>query len=190
MNPTAYTIYELAGGAILRSGYRADFEDLLDHLDEGQALYAGEALEDHRWKIINGEKVSLTPTVDMVALEKELLLQIDMNAEAVRGLFITNTASQPTVYLEKFDEAELFMANAEISEQLTPNLVKDAARYGIDRFTAAMVIISKRYEWKSISAEIEDIRLSAKDAVRAATDAESKRLAAAIDWSAVAQLAT
>lgn len=126
---------------------------------------------------------------DIGALEAELLARIDAEAEGVRGLFVTNTASQAGVYLVKEAEAKAFVADSGLDEAETPNLTREAARTGQSRMQVAMAILAKAAEWREISAVIEDIRLGAKDAVRAAATAPAKRAAAVVDWSAVTDLA-
>lgn len=127
---------------------------------------------------------------DIGELEFELLADIDNQAERVRGLFITNTASQPSVYLQKEQEAEALMANLEIGEGETPNITREAARTGETRFDVAVAILTQANLWRQISAMIEDVRLGSKDAVRAAQTVGEKRQMAQIDWSGIESLAT
>lgn len=127
---------------------------------------------------------------DIAQLETQLLAEIDRQAEAVRGLFITNTASQPSVYLAKEAEAEAYVADPNIALGLIPNIVREAERTGDTLMNVSAVILTKAQEWRTVSAIIEDLRLGAKDAVRAAGSVVGKRTAAAVDWSAVAALAS
>ena len=120
--------------------------------------------------------------VDLTALEFELLADIDQQAEQVRGLFITNTPSQPAVYLQKEAEAEAFMADQNIAPALIPNLVREAARTGETLFDVAVVILTQAQFWREKSAQIEDLRLGAKEQVRAATTVAGKRAAAKVEW--------
>jgi hypothetical protein len=186
---TEYTIYNIASKRIIRAGDHPELDFLETRLEEGQGLLRGEALDDRFWIVDDGVKQSVGEQIDLDVLTEELLLSIDQSAEATRGLFITNTASQPAVYMAKEAEAHALMADLEISDDLVPNIAREALRTGESRFDVAVVILTKAENWRQISAVIEDIRLAAKDGVRAATDAESKRLAAAIDWSAIAALA-
>lgn len=124
-------------------------------------------------------------SANMADLEAELLAKIDTEAEAIRGRFITNTPSQPAVYMAKESEAEAYMADQNISEALIPNLVREAARTGESVYQVAWVILSQAHQWRQISAVIEDLRLGAKDRVRAASTVGAKRQTAVIDWSPI-----
>ena len=132
-------------------------------------------------------EIKLEPEA-VAELEFSLLARIDVEAEQVRGRFITNTASQPSVYLQKEQEAEAFMANQEINPALIPNLVREATRTGETVYQVAWVILSMAHEWSQISAAIEDLRLGAKDQVRAAQTVAGKRQAANIDWTPILNL--
>lgn len=124
-------------------------------------------------------------TVDIIALEAQLLAAIDAEAEAIRGLFITNTPSQPSVYLQKEQEAERFMADQNVSLTLIPNLLLEAERTEDTVFNVAATILTMAYNWRQISATIENLRLGAKDQVRIATTVAGKRAAAKIDWAPI-----
>ena len=103
----------------------------------------------------------------------------------MRGKFITNTASQPAVYLAKEAEAVAVLADPETPESATPHITLEAARTEQSRGSLAAVIVAQADAWRQISAQIEDIRLAAKDAVRAASTVAGKRAAAIVDWSAL-----
>jgi hypothetical protein len=184
-----YTIFETATGRIIRSGVSGDLALLRENLAPGWALYEGEALDDGEWVMLDGVKTAYVAEIDLQALETELLAAIDLSAEITRGHFITNTASQPVVYLAKEAEATALMADIDLSPALTPNITLEAARRGETRFDVAVVILTQAHNWREMSAVIENMRLGAKDAVRAASTAEAKRAAADIDWSGVLALA-
>jgi hypothetical protein len=184
-----YTLYDASTGQIQRSGEHPDLDFLRQNLAEGMAVYEGEALDDARWRMVDGAPVAVEAEIDLAALEKELLNYIDLSAEALRGHFITNTASQPVVYLAKESEALALMEDPDLSPALTPNLTLEAARLGESRFDVAVVILTQAHNWRQMSAVIENMRLSGKDAIRAADTAEAKRLAADVDWSPILALA-
>jgi hypothetical protein len=186
---TEYTIYNIASERIVRWGDHPDLDFLETRLEEGHALLRDKALDDRFWIVVNGVEQSVSEQIDLDVLTTELLLSIDQSAEATRGLFITNTASQPAVYMAKEAEATALMADLEISDDVVPNIAREAQRTGESRFDVAVVILTKAETWRQISAMIEDIRLSAKDGVRAASNAVTKRQAAVIDWSAITALA-
>jgi hypothetical protein len=128
--------------------------------------------------------------IDINQMELALLAEIDQAAEAVRGYFITNTPSQPAVYMAKHAEAEAFMLDQEISDVMIPNIAKEAIRLGTTKFAVAVSILTQAEIWRQVSAEIEDLRLGAKANVRAATTVAAKRQAAVIDWAPIISLAS
>lgn len=129
-------------------------------------------------------------TIDLAALEYALLAEIDSQAERVRGLFITTTPSQPTIYKEKEDEALAYMADPVIDPQFIPNLVREAARESMSILDVASTILYMAHNWRQVSAVIEDLRLAAKNAVRAQSTVAGKRQAALVDWSAIEAMAS
>lgn len=188
MDPNDYTIYDIVSRRILRSGHRPDVEWLEGQLEEGQAIIKGEALADTEWTIISGQKVAIDRVVDLRAIALEYSASIDAQAEAVRSLFITNTPSQPAVYLMKEAEAQALVANPDTPEAETPSITLEAVRIGESRFDTAVVILTQAQAWRTVSAEIEDIRLRAKDIVRAAENREEMQQALQVDWSPITAL--
>lgn len=183
-----YSVYVEVTGEILKSGecpgdvYEAQADE-----SQGEKVWP-ERLDDTLWRIVDGVKVAREP--DLVEVERVVLSGIDRAAENVRSLFITNTESQAGVYLVKEAEAREFLAApSETGAELTPNLTREAARTGSTRTAVATLIVAKAAHWREISAVIEDMRLGAKDAVRAATTEAGKRSAGNIDWSPVTDLA-
>lgn len=128
-------------------------------------------------------------TIDPAEVERALLEKIDREAEQVRALFITNTPSQPAVYLQKESEARAYMENPDIDDAEIPNIAREAVRTGTTKAEVAANILALAQQWRQISAEIEDLRLAAKDAVRAAQGVKGKRQAAIVDWSPIIALA-
>lgn len=178
-----FTVYNVATGEIARSGF-CDEASLPLQAGDGEAVLAGVALDDTRYRIVDGQPVAREE--DAAAVERALLSTIDRSAETVRALFVTNTESQAGVYLAKESEARALTDDPGLAESRTPHLTLEAARLGASRAELAAAILAKAAEWRAISAVIEDIRLGAKEAVRAAPTAAAKRQAlAALDWTPV-----
>lgn len=173
-----YTVYDRETGVITQSGASSN-PMIWDTPIHGVIL--GIDLDDSLYKINTEtlEPIELDTVVNIVPL----LRQIDEQAEHVRSLFITNTPSQPAVYMAKEAEAMALMSDPEISESLTPNITMEATRTGETRFDVAVVILTQANAWRQISAIIEDRRLSAKEQVRNTKQPYN------VDWSDIEALA-
>lgn len=191
-----YTLYEIATDKILHSGSSGHPQQYV--VDGETDVLVGIALDDTRFRV-DHETRTYYEFVDPIELEEErrhALRAIDEQAEGIRGLFITNTPSQPSIYLEKEKEALAYVAWMAIPEEAnpgdppsTPNMSLEALRTGTLLYDVAAVILTQANLWRQVSAVIEDMRLAAKDAVRAATDAAAVRSAVAIDWAAIRAMA-
>lgn len=120
---------------------------------------------------------------DIAEVEAELLAAIDQKAEEVRARYITNTPAQAAVYLEKEREALAIKADPAIDGADVPHLAREAARLGQSLDAVATTVLARAAYWRQVSAVIEDLRLAAKERVRAAGTVPAKRAAMAIDWS-------
>lgn len=124
-------------------------------------------------------------TVDLAPLKAEALREIDAGAEATRGLFLTLGSGQAMVYNQKQEEALAFMGNMEISPGEVPHLHAEATRNGISMFDQAVIYLTMREQWLTVSPIIENTRLAAKEAVSQATNPAEITAAKNIAWSAL-----
>ncbi|TPJ51657.1 MULTISPECIES: hypothetical protein [unclassified Mesorhizobium] len=121
---------------------------------------------------------NLTP-LRAAAVEK-----IDNSAGEVRKLFITSVPGQEMVYQQKRVEAELLMAQLDISPSEIPHITAEAALNGITPYDQAVIVLTMSEQWTAISAQIETMRLAAKAAVAQATNPAAIEQASNVDWSA------
>ena len=127
--------------------------------------------------------MQLSLTKNLEPLRAAALARIDASAEATRGIFMTLGSGQAMVYDQKRDEAEIYVANPETSPGELPHLAAEAAQNGISMFDQAVIYLTMRQQWLTVSPMIENRRLTAKAAVAVATTPAQIEAAANIDWS-------
>ena len=112
-------------------------------------------------------------TAELEAAQRAAIAAIDARAGAARSLYITVVPGQEGTYLVKRAEAAEIIAGGQEPADLTP-YPHIAKRMGsVDGTTAlevAATVLAMSDAWMAVGAEIDDARLRAKEAVRAATD--------------------
>lgn len=108
---------------------------------------------------------------------------IDLQAEGIRGIFITLGSGQAMTYQQKLVEARLYVEDNDVADDLIPHIVAETEDEGITRLEKAQEIIQTAKAWTMISAEIDRRRLAAKRAVTAGTTLEEVDAALNVDWS-------
>lgn len=116
---------------------------------------------------------------DISAVERELLAAIDAAAEAIMP-------ATRRVHAAKEAEALALMANPNLGKGEIPHLALEAGRTGVKPFDIAVEVLTRAHADRARSAALEDLRITAKSAVRAAGTVAGKRAAAAVNWAAVA----
>lgn len=127
-------------------------------------------------------RLDLGPTIDTLRLT--LTAKVDADAEAARLLWITAGSGQALTYEQKRAEAERMATDPTPQPDAYPLL---AAEVGITADTLAAVgalVRARAAAWTAIAAQIESLRLQAKAAVMAATNAAEARAAAVVNWPA------
>lgn len=126
---------------------------------------------------------------------EQFLNLVDTDAERARAAWITAMPGQAMSYLHKAAEAERVLAVPE-GGYITPALFPwCAAEVGLtapatgdlpaDIRAVALVLSTNARGWAMVGAEIERIRLSAKEAIRAAPDAATAAdVVAGLVWPA------
>ncbi|OWZ90491.1 hypothetical protein B9J07_28305 [Sinorhizobium sp. LM21] len=131
--------------------------------------------------------MKLSVNKDLTPLREAAISRIDAFAEQTRNRYLSPGAGQSMVYDQKRREAETFMAaynaNEPIPESDLPHLIAEAARNGIPLLNQAIVYLTMRQLWLTVSPMIEDRRLMAKAAVMAAQSPAEIDQAVIIDWS-------
>lgn len=120
---------------------------------------------------------------DLTPLKEEAKSRIDAAAEKERGKYITLGSGQAMVYDQKAKEAELYMTDENIPHGEIPHLVAEAEVNDITIFDQAVVYLTMRQQWLTISPIIESKRLKAKEAISAATNPEEIALSEVVDWT-------
>lgn len=127
--------------------------------------------------------MKFTATIDLVSLRNDAKAKIDNDAESFRWNFITPGSGQAMSYQEKHNEALAFLADPEITEEDTPHLTAEVGITGQDRYQVAQVIVNTKAMWRPISASIDRLRLSAKEAVDEATNPAEIEAATQVNWA-------
>ncbi|WP_210339127.1 hypothetical protein [Ensifer sp. ENS04] len=130
----------------------------------------------------------LSLSKNITALRLAATMAIDTAAEQERGKYLTLGSGQAMVYDQKRREAEEFIANPEISDGEIPHLVAEAAKNQISKYDQAVIYLTMRQQWLTISPIIETKRLAAKSAVAAAQTPTEIEQAQIIDWTELAIL--
>jgi hypothetical protein len=112
-------------------------------------------------------------------LKARLQKRIDEEAEVARHRYITPGAGQAITYIRKETEAR---ARAADPEAPTPLLDAEAAAIGVTVDQLVTEVITAADQWLVIGSAIEALRRGAKEAVNAATDAETACAAAEVAW--------
>jgi hypothetical protein len=124
--------------------------------------------------------------LDAAAMDAALHAKIDVAAGRFRLRFITDVPGQSGTYIEKEKQAWRCLADEDEAEW--PMIAGEAAARGITPAEMAAFIAGIAAEWRAVDALIETRRITAKLEVSAATTAEEKRAAAAVDWEALLRL--
>lgn len=146
-------------------------------VDQWQALLAGQS----EGKIISadadGSPVLTLPAAPSLADAKTTALaQIDSEAEALRGKYITANSGQVATYILKYNEATAFKTAGYTGT--IPGLVQsEIAATNQTAQAAADSIIAQYNAWASLAASIETVRRTAKVSVGAAVDANAVQVA-------------
>jgi hypothetical protein len=119
---------------------------------------------------------------DLEEIKKAMCREVDVAAEAARLRFLTPGAGQAFVYQRKLAEAQYLMSNTDVRDLAeTPFLSAD----GGDRWQTARDVIAAAKHCDLALTAIERLRLSAKQAIRAAKNTAEIEAAAKVDWSAI-----
>lgn len=128
-------------------------------------------------------RVVIDRAEEIAKARHKALTEIDRSAEETRGYFITLGSGQAMVYQQKRDEAEMVVADPEISSSLVPHIAQEAVLNQISLFDQAVVVLTMAQMWQTVSAVIETRRLAAKADVNLATKLDQIEAAKIIDWS-------
>lgn len=134
------------------------------------------------WLDANPGAVRKSYTPDLQAEKANAVETIDRQAEAARGQYITGGAGQAMVYQEK--QAEMFRYDAD-GAPLKENYPLMAAEIGItaDTLQGVADAVRKAYNaWRVKGAEIEGVRIRAKDRVKSSTTVDAIRAAVPATW--------
>jgi len=133
--------------------------------------------------MITAEGTGAEPVAPVLAnLIRAALADVDVQAESVRGEFITAGSGQAMTYLRKEAEAREWLADP-ASE--TPFLSAEAAATGVTLANLAAAVVARADAWEVVGPRIEAARIAGKQAIAAATSATEVEAAAQIDWAAV-----
>jgi hypothetical protein len=118
---------------------------------------------------------------DLGALKDRLQMSIDVQAEAIRGRYITRGAGQAMAYQRKEQEARDLITG--VNPIPGPHLMAEANVRGVTALDVAEAIVQLADQWAMVSAAIEAERLRAKWNIAGATTVREARLAFdAVAW--------
>ncbi|WAC26442.1 hypothetical protein [Ancylobacter sp. SL191] len=167
------------------TGGQAAPEDAVDlSHEEWEALLAAQSVGHQIVPDENGHPVLVDPA-DSVSLDDfktRLRAAVDAAAEVERAKHITGGAGQAMTYQQKASEAVMLEDDPSPDPASYPML---SAEVGITAATLAevgAVVRQAHASWIVLGAQIEGVRLGAKKAIGAATDAEAARAAAVVIW--------
>ena len=90
--------------------------------------------------------------------------KIDTRAGEVRKMYITDVPGQQAVYMQKLEQAQLFVADNQVANNLIPYIVSEANARAVTKLQAAQLIIGIADFWNvTLAPEIEGIRIKYKN---------------------------
>jgi len=125
--------------------------------------------------------------VTRAEIEAHLHNQVDAQAGEVRKLFITEVPGQEMTYLRKEAEARKYLDDQHPSAANYPLLTAEAAATNQEVANLAQTVIANADAWAIAGAQIEALRVSAKDAISRAESVAEMFDAAAVDWASIGQ---
>lgn len=138
------------------------------------------------WSLVDGALVapSVEPaSIDLATVKDELTDRIDRDAEAVRSRYITTGAGQAMAYIEKASQAKAYLAATDPVDADYPLLVAEVGITGETVAEVATVIDTMQQQWMATCAQIEPIRIGAKEQIKSAeTAAAAHAVYDAIEW--------
>lgn len=139
-------------------------------VEQWQALLEGQSGGQQIVGDANGNPIlQAYPAPALPDQKTAALKQIDDDAEALRGLYITANSGQIATYIMKFNDASAFKTAGYTGT--VPGLVQsEMAATGQTAQQAADAIIAQYTAWNTLAASIETVRRTAKVAVGAASD--------------------
>lgn len=130
-----------------------------------------------------GMTISDLHDTDLASFKTLLKSQVDEDAEAERKKYITPGEGQAMTYQRKVEEAKRAVLEEEPAASDYPML---AASIDVDGATVkevAAIVLQMDAAWAVVGSEIENIRLTAKKAIDAATDIETaSAVVNALNW--------
>lgn len=113
------------------------------------------------------------PGPDIAALKAALAARVDTDAEAIRAKYITPGAGQAMAYLEKARQAVAYLAAEAPDEADYPLLVAEVGITGETLLDVSTVIQTMQRRWMAVCAQIEPIRIRAKEDIATAETADA-----------------
>lgn len=127
------------------------------------------------------------PVLNLQPLRDTMMVAIDMEAEAIRGRFITALPGQVGAYLLKANAARRWLADRSAS---TAMLQPEATKRGMTLEALCDEVLQREADWEAAAGPIESLRLGAKEAVAAADTLLALVAARTIDWTALGDAAS
>ncbi|TCT35363.1 hypothetical protein [Martelella mediterranea] len=130
-----------------------------------------------------GGAFAFPPGPELSAVTSSLSDRIDADAEDIRAKYITTGAGQAMAYLEKASQAKAYLAETDPVDADYPLLVAEVGITGETVAEVATVIDTMQKQWVAICAQIEPIRIGAKEQIKVAeTVAAAQAIYDAIVW--------
>lgn len=186
-----YTIFEVATGRILRT-LQCEAADLSHNTGVGESAIDG-AWPNDGWRIVDGapvampprpsrfaafdfaagEWVPVPPSADLLAvIRARAVARINAAAGAKRAQYITDITGQDMLYARKAERAAQWVADPAPDVANYPLIAREV---GVTAETPEQVVqvwLNLGAAWEYLAGVIEQLRLTAIDAVRVEVDPE------------------
>lgn len=180
--PDAIPISGLEGVVKLSiNGTETDVQGSFDFTATEAGVHLIEAAGAHRSQPL------IVTAVSRGEIEATLHSQIDTQAGETRKRFITEVPGQEMTYMRKETEARAYVAAHGPKAADYPLLSAEASVKEVALLDLANTVIANANAWSVVGAQIEALRIGAKDAVSKAKTVQQMFDAANVEWPSAGQ---
>ena len=107
--------------------------------------------------------IKISKHADDAERVRDFKTKIDTRAGEVRKMYITDVPGQQAVYMQKLEQAKLFIDDNLVADNLIPYITAEAEARNITNIAAAQLIIGIADFWNvTLAPKIEGIRIKYK----------------------------
>lgn len=120
---------------------------------------------------------------DLAAEKLAAQTEIDAQAETCRNQVVTPGSGQAMTYIRKAEAARRYIAGESLDAPSLKRITDEADRLGVSDLEAAQSLVGIAEAWELLDAEIDNIRLTAKQQIEnAGSKTAINAILAAIIW--------